>query len=344
MSTLSPDVKNTDVKTPSGSDHANGFVTDETPVRTTTREERQAARPPRNDNLLTVEPLRNSDMQPRYAQDMGAGTIDYDCYGSMINCLGAFFGTLGSFPPCFCCPNPYKEVRQGSVGLVTRFGKFYKSVDPGLVKVNPFSESLKSVDVKIQVAPIPRQTALTKDNVNLDIDSVVYWHVTNPYKAAFGISDVRQALVERAQTTLRSVVGSRTLQSVVVERETIALEIEEILEAVSDKWGIQVESILIKDIIFSRELQESLSSAAQQKRLGEAKVIAARAEVDAAKLMRAAADILSSPAAIQIRSLEAYQAMARSANSKVIFVPTSMHTMGSQVASQLALDANDTRS
>lgn len=117
-----------------------------------------------------------------------------------------------------------------------------------------------------------RQTTLTKDNVNVEVESVIYWHVTNPCtfssllslpvrgsdhkerdadKAAFGISDVRSALVERAQTTLRSVIGSRTLQNVVVERETIALEIEEILESVSDRWGIQVESILLKDLIFS---------------------------------------------------------------------------------------------
>lgn len=336
-----------DIKKAAPAAEANGmkFVTDDTPVRTTTREERAAARATRgtSDHLITVEPLRTSDMQPSYAQDMGVGAIEYDWYGSMINCMGSFFGGLGSVPICICCPNPYKEVRQGSVGLITRFGKFYKSVDPGLVKINPFSESLKLVDVKIQVVPIPRQTALSKDNVNIEIDSVIYWHVTNPYKAAFGISDVRQALIERAQTTLRSVIGSRTLQSVVVERETIALEIEEVLESVSEKWGIQVESILIKDLVFSRELQESLSSAAQQKRLGEAKVIAARAEVDAARLMREAADILSSPAAIQIRSLEAYQTMARTANSKVIFVPTNMQTMGTQMANQLAFEGTSAR-
>jgi len=103
-------------------------------------------------------------------------------------------------------------------------------------------------------------------------------------------------------------------------------------------WGVQVESILIKDILFSTQLQESLSSAAQQKRIGEAKVIAARAEVDAARLMRDAADILSSPAAIQLRQLEALQVMSKQANSKVIFVPMSLQGMGTVAASQLAQD------
>lgn len=158
----------------------------------------------------------------------------------------------------------------------------------------------------------------------------VYWHISNPYRAAYGISDVRSALIERAQTTLRHVVGSRTLQSVISDREQVAAEIEEIVESVADKWGVQVESILIKDIEFSKELQESLSSAATQKRIGESKVIAARAEVDAARLMRQAADILASPAAMQIRQLEALQSMAKNSGSKVIFVPMNLDGPGAQ--------------
>jgi erythrocyte band 7 integral membrane protein len=95
---------------------------------------------------------------------------------------------------------------------------------------------------------------------------------------------------------------------------------------VADKWGVAVEGILIKDIIFSPEVSASLSSAAQQKRIGESKVIAARAEVDAARLMRQAADILASPAAMQIRQLEALQQMAKTAGSKVVFVPMQLQS------------------
>jgi erythrocyte band 7 integral membrane protein len=226
---------------------------------------------------------------------------------------------------------------------VTRFGQFYKSVDPGLVQVNVCTEGLRIVDVKIQISPIGRQTVITRDNVNVEMyvfilrsetnadnmlcsDSVIYFQITSPYRAAFGITDLRQALVERAQTTLRHVVGARAVQSVVTEREAIAFEIAEIVGDVADKWGVSIESILIKDIIFSPEVSASLSSAAQQKRIGESKVIAARAEVDSAKLMRQAADILASPAAMQIRQLEALQQMAKSANSKVVFVPMQLQT------------------
>jgi len=155
---------------------------------------------------------------------------------------------------------------------------------------------------------------------------VIYFQIANPYRAAFGIADLRQALMERAQTTLRHVVGARAVQSVVTEREAIAFEIAEIVGDVADKWGVAIEGILIKDIIFSPDVSASLSSAAQQKRIGESKVIAARAEVDAARLMRQAADILASPAAMQIRQLEALQQMAKTAGSKVVFVPMQLQS------------------
>jgi len=173
---------------------------------------------------------------------------------------------------------------------------------------------------------------MTKDNVTLHLTSVIYYHIISPHKAAFGISNVRQALVERTQTTLRHVVGARVLQDVIERREEIAQSIGEIIEDVAAGWGVKVESMLVKDMIFSEELQDSLSMAAQAKRIGESKVIAARAEVESAKLMRQAADILSSAPAMQIRYLEAMQAMAKSANSKVIFLPGPSANVGSDMA------------
>ncbi|CAL1700095.1 unnamed protein product [Somion occarium] len=283
-------------------------------------------------HVIKVQPLKRSEMQPSYAQDLGTGEVTHGVYGSLLQVLGSCVGFLGAVP-CCPCPNPFRNVQQGSVGLVSRFGQFYKSVDPGLVQVNVCTESLRVVDVKIQISPIGRQKVITRDNVDVDIDSVIYFQITNPYRAAFGISDLRQALIERAQTTLRHVVGARAVQSVVTEREAIAFEIAEIVGDVADKWGVAIEGILIKDIIFSPEVSASLSSAAQQKRIGESKVIAARAEVDAARLMRQAADILASPAAMQIRQLEALQTMAKTANSKVVFVPMQLQ---SDVVSQMA--------
>ena len=250
-----------------------------------------------------------------------------------VNTLGTTIGFLGAIPCCVVCPNPYKPVSQGNVGLVTKFGKFSRAVDPGLVKVNPLSERLIQVDVKIQIVEVPRQICMTKDNVTLNLTSVIYYHIISPHKAAFGISNIRQALIERTQTTLRHVVGARVLQDVIERREEIAQSIGEIIEDVAFGWGVQVESMLIKDIIFSEDLQDSLSMAAQSKRIGESKVIAARAEVESAKLMRQAADILSSAPAMQIRYLEAMQAMAKTSNSKVIFLPGPSQTIQNQLAS-----------
>merc|ERR1711977_215483 len=288
--------------------------------------------------VIKVQPPRREDLQPSYAQ-MLQGETEPDAhgwYGSMINTLGSCVGFFGAIPCCIVCPNPYKPVSQGNVGLVTKFGKFTRAVDPGLVKINPLSERLIQVDVKIQIVEVPRQVCMTKDNDTLNLTSVIYYHITSPHKAAFGISNIRQALVERTQTTLRHVVGARVLQDVIERREELAQSIGEIIEDVASGWGVQVESMLIKDIIFSNDLQDSLSMAAQSKRIGESKVIAARAEVESAKLMRQAADILSSAPAMQIRYLEAMQAMAKSANSKVIFLPGASN-VGSSMAMASAM-------
>ncbi|KAI1179812.1 stomatin family protein [Nemania sp. FL0916] len=286
---------------------------------------------------MTVEPPRQQDLQQSYAQIVDENANPSGWYGSMINGLGACVGTLGAVPCCICFPNPYKQVHQGNVGLVTKFGKFYKAVDPGLVKINPFSERLIQVDVKIQIVEVPRQVCMTKDNVTVDLTSVIYYHVIRPHNVAFGIANVKQALIERTQTTLRHVVGARVLQDVIERREEIAQSIGEIIEDVAGGWGVKVESMLIKDIVFSQELQGSLSMAAQSKRIGESKIIAAKAEVESAKLMRQAADILSSAPAMQIRYLEAMQAMAKSANSKVIFLPAANQTMPSAAAFNAAV-------
>lgn len=104
--------------------------------------------------IVKVQPPRREDLQPSYAQVIKPDTEDdsgHGWYGGMINALGSCIGALGAIPCCIVCPNPYKPVGQGNVGLVTKFGRFARAVDPGLVKVNPLSESLIQVDVKIQI-------------------------------------------------------------------------------------------------------------------------------------------------------------------------------------------------
>ncbi|KAJ2598469.1 hypothetical protein H4R99_004089 [Coemansia sp. RSA 1722] len=242
-------------------------------------------------------------------------------YESMMTGLGKLFGAFGQIPGCFCCCNPYKEVPQGNIALVSRFGRYYKTADPGLVNVNPMTESAYYVDTKIQITALGSMPIVTKDNVTVGIEAVISWHINDPYLATYGVSSVQSALAERTQTTLRAVLGSRDLQDLIENRDTIAEAITEIIDKPAHDWGVTVESILIKDVNLSRELQESLSSAATQKRIGESKVIQAKAEVEAAMLMREAAEILNTPAAMQIRTLDSMVMMAKSANTKVLFVP-----------------------
>jgi len=262
------------------------------------------------DAIKQITYARKYDVQPQ-------GT-----YQSLVNSLGTVFGYFGMI--CCCpCSNPYNDVNQGSIGLITKFGELARVVDPGSVYVNIFSEKLHPVTIMIQVQDIPEQACLTKDNVIVYLKSVLYYNIIDPQKAVFGISDIQSAIVERTQTTLRDVIGSRVLQDVIERREEIAEAIQIIIAETAADWGVHVESILIKDLQLSDEVTQSLSQAAQAKRIGESKIITAKAEVESAKLMRQAADILASKPAMQIRYLDAMQNMAKSANSKVIFMPSS---------------------
>lgn len=283
---------------------------------------------------VRVEPIRLEDFSTSYANEISIPNDGF--YGRLVHGVGAICGNIGLIPCCFCFPNPFKSVDQGNVGLVTRFGQFYKAVDPGLVKVNVFSEKLYKVDVRIQVIEIPQQSCMTKDNVNINLSSVVYYHITAPHKAMFTVSSVYDALLERTQTTLRLVVGSKTLQEIIERREEVAENIQEIIDEVSGSWGLKVESILIKDIVLSADLRDSLAQAAKSRRIGESKIITAKAEVESAKLMRKAADILESKAAMQIRYLDAMQNMAKYSNSKVIFMPSAnaLENLASQASNK----------
>ncbi|KAF9386846.1 hypothetical protein CPB97_003272 [Podila verticillata] len=278
-------------------------------------------------DIVDTQPKKTSGMQniaaiQSHAQEYPAERVS-GVYGSMVNAMGALAGTLGMVPCCICFPNPYKTVEQGNIGLVSYFGKFYKVVDPGLTRVNPFTEKVLKVDMRVQISALTGQVIMTKDNVNIHIDSIIYWHIIDPVLASYGISDVSRALNERTKTTLRQVLGSRMLQEIIENRDLLAHEIQRIIDGPAHAWGVKVESILIKDIQFSKALQESLSSAAQAKRLAESKVIQAQSEVDSAKLMRQAAEFLNTPAAMQIRYLESMASMARHSGQKTIFMPTS---------------------
>lgn len=241
-------------------------------------------------------------------------------YQRYIATMGRLFGTCGVC--CFLCTNPYQEVQQGEVGLVQTFGALSKTVEPGLLYINTWSEKLTRVNVKINIREIPAQNCFTRDNVGVVITSVVYYNIVDPQKAIFSISNIHDAIVERTQTTLRDVIGGRILQDVVEKRDEIAEAIELVISKTAFDWGVNIESILVKDLMLSEKIKASLSMAAEAKRIGEGKIINAKAEVESAKLMRKAADILASKPAMQIRYLDALQNMAKAPGTRVIFMPS----------------------
>lgn len=246
------------------------------------------------------------------------------CYECCLTCLGSCCGCIGAYVPCCFCCSPYVDVPQGNAGVITRFGRAYRVVDPGHWFVNRYAEEIHLINIKLHITDVPRQMVVTKDNVSINIDSIVYWHVIDPFVAEFQVKDIREALMQRTLTTLRDSLGSYTLQTIIENREKVSMEIWEIIHEAAKSWGVVVESILLQDIQFSGELQAAISAAAKQQRLGEGKVILAKAEVEAAKLMKQTSEILNTPAAMQMRYLNTLTTMARDGGAKLIFMNESL--------------------
>ncbi|ORZ32036.1 hypothetical protein BCR44DRAFT_120136, partial [Catenaria anguillulae PL171] len=259
--------------------------------------------------------------QLKYATKITDWETPHTIYGSLMKLAGDVFGCFGQIPCCCCFANPMKVVEQGTVGLIKRFGQAIEIVDPGLHEINVMTDSLQKVDIRMQVVDMPRQMVLTKDNIQVNIDTVLYYQVKDPYVSAFMISNVRMALVERTQTVMRQIFGLRTLQECIEMRESIANAMTQHMQGPAADWGVHVSSILIKDLTLSPDLVESLSAVAKQKRIGESKVIAAEAEVAAAELMRKAADVLDSEAAMSFRFLDTLKHISATPGTRLVFVP-----------------------
>jgi len=237
-----------------------------------------------------------------------------------VSCYGNCSGFINTWI-CFCYQSPYYQIPESAFGVVQEFGKFIKILPPGLHYINPMTETIRLVDRREQVVECRKQSIMTKDNVNVTIDAVVYYHVEDAYKAVYHVEDAKFAIIEIAKTTMREVFGHTLLQESIENKDKIAAHVRELVEKPTFSWGITITRVLILDILFSKDLQDNLSSAATAKRIAEAKIINAQADVESAKLMREASDVLNTPAAMQIRYLDAVTGLARAINTKVIVMP-----------------------
>jgi erythrocyte band 7 integral membrane protein len=250
------------------------------------------------------------------------------CYEGCQTCCGHCCGFTQTWICCCCCSTPYQRVQEGYVGVVQRFGKFSKLYAPGLYFVNPCTETMNLVDKRERVMDTRKQLCMTKDNINVIVDAVVFYQVEDSFKSMFSVYDLRYSLVELCRTSLRDVFGEVTLQQALEDRDTLAEKLKNIMDEATMTWGVDVTRCLIQEILFTEELQKSLSTAATAKRLAESKIIGAQADVQAARLMRNASDILNTPAAMQVRYLEAITNVAKTSNPKVVFFPADYKQIG----------------
>ena len=206
-------------------------------------------------------------------------------------------------------------------GVVFRLGRLTSAKGPGLIFLVPFGiERMKRMDLRIVALDIAPQDTITKDNVSVKVNAVVYFRVTDPSKAVVEIEDYYFATSQLAQTTLRSVIGQSELDEILVEREQVNRVVRDIIDQGTDAWGIEVTAVEVKDIDLPQEMKRAMAKQAEAERERRGKVIAAAGEAQAAvKLAEAAQLIQDYPVAIQLRFLQTVVEIAAENNSTTVF-------------------------
>ena len=216
-----------------------------------------------------------------------------------------------------------KVIREYERLVIFRLGKYVRTIGPGVVYVTPIIESSEKVDLRIVTADIPRQEVITRDNIPILANTVVYYKVERPEDAIIKIENYAYAVRQYTQAALRDVVGNMELDSVLTERETIASDIRKIVDTETNEWGIDIKSIKIQEIELPAEMKRAMAKQAEAEREKRAAIIASEGEIKAAKnLSDAAALMASEPGALQIRTLQTIRDISQDPSEKiVIFMP-----------------------
>ncbi|CAK93949.1 unnamed protein product (macronuclear) [Paramecium tetraurelia] len=278
---------------------------------------------------MEQQPLSNN-RQSNLEGDQLTQKRELTSYESCLDCCGNVSGCLRAWLPCIfcCCDNPFYAVQQSSVGLVEKFGKYHRSLPPGLNQINPCTDTVLPVDLRTRVLDLDRQIILTKDNIQVNIDTCMYFRVVDPVRATYRVSRLTQSVKDMTYAALRQVCGEHQLQDLLEHREMVQDSIEAYLDKQTEQWGIYIEEVFIKDMVLTPQMQSDLAAAAKNKRIAQAKVISAQADVESAKLMKEAAQALDSKAAMQIRFLETLQLLAKGPSQKLMFLPLSPESQG----------------
>jgi regulator of protease activity HflC (stomatin/prohibitin superfamily) len=215
----------------------------------------------------------------------------------------------------------FRIVAQYEKGIVFRFGRVLPGTrEAGLTWVNPFTERLRKVNMQIIAAAVPGQEAITRDNVTLRVDAVVYYRVVDPLKAIINVQNYTYAVSQVAQTSLRSVIGQSTMDQLLSERDKVNAHLKDVIDAPTEgPWGIRVERVEVKDVSLPESMKRSMSRQAEAERERRARIISADGEFQASKkLAQAAAVMAADPAALQLRLLQTVVEVAAEKNSTLV--------------------------
>ncbi len=234
-------------------------------------------------------------------------------------------------------------LREYERGVIFMLGRFWKVKGPGLIIVIPGVQQMVKVDLRVVTMDVPSQDVISRDNVSVKVNAVLYFRVVDPEKAIIQVEHYFDATSQLAQTTLRAVLGKHELDEMLSEREKLNLDVQQILDAQTDAWGIKVTNVEIKHIDLNETMVRAIARQAEAERERRAKVIHAEGEKQAAETLMQAAEMLArEPAAIQLRYLQTLTQIAGDKSSTLVFpVPLDMMAgiFGQKSGAPLAPDA-----
>lgn len=220
----------------------------------------------------------------------------------------------------------FKVLREYERGVVFMLGRFYKVKGPGLIIIIPVIQQMVRVDLRVLVMDIPSQDLITRDNVSVKVNAVLYFRVVDPERSIINVENYMEATGQLAQTTLRSVLGQHELDELLAERERLNMDVQTILDQQTDQWGIKVANVEIKHVDIDESMVRAIARQAEAERERRAKVIHADGEQQAAqKLVEAAQSLARQPEAMQLRYLQTLTEIAGEQSSTIVFpLPVSL--------------------
>ena len=213
-----------------------------------------------------------------------------------------------------------RVLREYERGVVFMLGRFWTVKGPGLIIIIPIIQQWVRVDLRVMVHDVPTQDVISRDNVSVKVNAVIYFRVIDPQKAIINVEDFFEATSQLAQTTLRSVLGQHELDEMLAERDKLNADVQTILDAQTDNWGIKVANVEIKHVDLDESMIRAIAKQAEAERERRAKVIHAEGEMQAAeKLVEAASTLSQQPQAIQLRYLQTLTEIAGDKSSTIVF-------------------------